>query len=368
MLISFPQMGHVDVFLGDLFDRLQIDYMVPPKSSERTLALGSKFAPEFACLPLKINIGNFIEALENGADTLIMAGGRGPCRFGYYAEVEKRIIKEAGYDFEMVIVEPPSMGISKFLGPIRRASGKSSRKIIRALKESFPKAQAFDKLERHLLKMRGYEVEPGGTTKAYKQAMKVLQNISSPEEVDQYLEEATAVIDAVEKDPDRDVLRIGIIGEFFILLEPFVNFDIEEWLGSRGVCIDRAIYITDWIGPTSANPVAGVSSAEIVELAKPYLNHTVGGDGLLSVGHTVHYARDRFDGVIHLFPFTCMPETIAKSVLPRVSRDLDIPIIHFTIDEQTGRAGMVTRLEAFMDLLKSRKRRAARVGQNIEVK
>lgn len=360
MLVASPRMGHVDILLGDLLERLGIEYMVPPKSSERTLALGSKHAPEFSCLPLKINIGNFIEALENGADTLIMAGGRGPCRFGYYAEVEKRILNEAGYEFEMVVVEPPSMGISKFLGPIKEASGKSSRKIIKALKESFPKAQAYDMLEKYVLQNRCYEVIPGSTTKAYKQAMDVLSNIKSTSEVEGYLREAISVVDEVDKDPSRDVLKIGIIGEFFILLEPFANFDIEEWLGSRGVYLERSVYVTDWIGPAGENPVGGASPSEIVELAKPYLSHAVGGEGLQSVGHTIHYARDGFDGVVHMFPFTCMPETIAKSILPRVARDIHIPIIHFTIDEQTGKAGIATRMEAFLDLLMSKKR--ARAG------
>lgn len=355
--MAFPQMGNVEILLGDLLERLEIDYMKPPRTTERTLALGAKYAPEFSCLPLKLNIGNFIEALELGADTLIMAGGRGPCRFGYYAEVEKRILMEAGYNFEMITVEPPSMGLSKFVGPIKRASGKSTRKIWRALKESFPKAKAFDEVEKRVLQTRCYETVPGSTTKAYKRAVKILSQIAGPEEVDRRLAEALAVIDDVEKDMSLPVLKVGIIGEFFVLLEPFANFDIEEWLGSRGVYLERSVYVTDWIGPTSKNPVGGVPDNELVEYARPYLGHFVGGEGLPSIGHTVHYARQGFDGVVHLFPFTCMPETIAKSILPRVSRDLDIPIIHFTIDEQTGKAGIATRLEAFLDLLKSRRDR-----------
>ncbi|HEX21751.1 MAG TPA: CoA protein activase, partial [Actinobacteria bacterium] len=166
MLAAFPRMGHIDILLGDLLDRLGIDYLLPPVNSEKTLVLGAKYAPEFSCLPLKLNIGNFIEALELGADTLIMAGGRGPCRFGYYAEIERRILKDAGYDFNMITIEPPSLGFFKFVGPIKKVSGKSIRKIWRALKESFPKARAFDQLEKLVLKTRCYEIKTGATTKA----------------------------------------------------------------------------------------------------------------------------------------------------------------------------------------------------------
>jgi predicted nucleotide-binding protein (sugar kinase/HSP70/actin superfamily) len=77
----------------------------------------------------------------------------------------------------------------------------------------------------------------------------------------------------------------------------------------------------------------------------------VGGEGLLTVGQTVVQAKKGFDGMVELLPFTCIPEITALNVLPRISRELNIPIISFILDEQSGRAGMRTRLEAFVDLL-----------------
>jgi predicted nucleotide-binding protein (sugar kinase/HSP70/actin superfamily) len=355
MKLAFPQMGDIRYLLGDLLDRLEISYLIPAKVTENTLALGSKYAPEFSCLPLKLNIGSFIESIKAGADTLIMAGGKGPCRFGYYGEVEKRILKQIGYNFEMVIVEPPSMGLGKFIGPIKKVSGKSTRQIWRALRESFPKAIAYDQLKKKVLQTRCYEVVPGSITKAYKKAVKVLGQAKEPEEIQQARTKALAIIDEVEKDINRPVLKVGIVGEFYILLEPFANFDLEEWLGNRGVYIEKSVYLSDWINPSRKNPVGGVSEEELKELAKPYLNHFVGGEGLPSIALSVNYAKRGFDGVIHMFPFTCMPDTIAKAILPRVSRDYDIPIIHFTIDEQTGKAGVATRLEAFLDLLANKR-------------
>src|SRR3990172_10647761 len=107
MLATFPQMGNLEWLIGDVLERMGIDYIAPPRTSTSTVSLGSKHSPEFSCLPLKLNIGNFIEALEAGADTILMAGGNGPCRFGYYAELEGRVLRDAGYDFTMVTIEPP---------------------------------------------------------------------------------------------------------------------------------------------------------------------------------------------------------------------------------------------------------------------
>jgi predicted nucleotide-binding protein (sugar kinase/HSP70/actin superfamily) len=105
MIISWPHMGSLEVILGGVFEELKLDYILPPPNSQRTLELGARYGPEFACFPLKTTLGNFIEAIEAGADTLIMVAGQGPCRFGYYAETQRRILKDAGYDFQMVPLE-----------------------------------------------------------------------------------------------------------------------------------------------------------------------------------------------------------------------------------------------------------------------
>ena len=66
MKLSFPHMGNTEILLKDLFRRTGIEVVVPPPTSEKTLKLGVKCAPEFACLPLKATIGNFIEARKRG--------------------------------------------------------------------------------------------------------------------------------------------------------------------------------------------------------------------------------------------------------------------------------------------------------------
>ena len=86
MKISWPHMGSLEFVMGGIFEEMGVDYVLPPPNSQRTLELGARHGPEFACFPLKTTLGNFIEAIENGADTLIMVAGRGPCRFGFYAE------------------------------------------------------------------------------------------------------------------------------------------------------------------------------------------------------------------------------------------------------------------------------------------
>lgn len=357
MKVTFPHMGKLDLVLSDLLDRSGVEYVLPPKTSSKTMQLGLRYSPEFGCLPLKVTLGNFIEALEAGADTLLMAGGVGPCRFGYYAEIQKCVLQEAGYKFDMLVIEPPAAGWKLFIDTLKKlAPGKSVYQIYKIINISFGKARILDELEKYVIKYRAYEVNRGDTTKAFKQALEIIKPAKTEEEIADARNKAFTLLRSVEKDMNRECLKVGIIGEFFILLEPFVNFDVEEYLGNMGVSLERSVYLTDWISPSTKNMIMGVTDVEIAEAAKPYLNHFVGGEGLPSVGHTIIYANEGFDGVLHLFPFTCMPDTIAKSILPSISRDFDMPFLSLVIDEQTGRAGTLTRLEAFIDLLESKRK------------
>jgi len=95
--ITFPNLGNIISIAGkSLLSNLGHEVILPPINNKRTLDLGVRYAPEYCCLPLKIVLGNFIEALEKGAETILMIGGWGPCRFGYYAEIQKKNIKRFG--------------------------------------------------------------------------------------------------------------------------------------------------------------------------------------------------------------------------------------------------------------------------------
>ena len=102
-------------------------------------------------------------------------------------------------------------------------------------------------------------------------------------------------------------------------------------------------------------PFGSKEENEKYKLAKPYLKTLVGGHGRETVGSAIYYANKGFDGVIQLLPLNCMPEIVAKSIINQVSQDLSFPIMTLVLDEMTGEAGFITRLEAFVDLLERRR-------------
>ena len=72
-IISFPHMGDYWVPLKTLIEILDCEIVLPPSMTKKTLELGVKHSPEFVCIPFKYNLGNYIEALEKGANFLIQA-------------------------------------------------------------------------------------------------------------------------------------------------------------------------------------------------------------------------------------------------------------------------------------------------------
>jgi len=358
MRVTFPHMGNLYISVKAMLQYLGVDVVVPPPSSKRTLTLGAKHGPEFACLPLKLNLGNFIEAYELGADTIIMAGGCGPCRFGYYAQIEHAILRDIGREMQLIVLEPPERHISELLVKIKWIAGNRSWwQVIQAIRFGYMKAQAVDEVERAAFRSRPRELAPGSTDAAYRHGVELIDRAATSRELAEVGKKTVEIMAGVAVDNRRPVLKVGIVGEIYTLLEPFVSQQVEWHLGRLGAEVDRSIYLSEWINDhLFLGLVKGLrSNKEACRAAYPYLRHFVGGHGQETIGNAINYARAGYDGLIQIFPFTCMPEIVAESILPGVSTDFGIPVLTLIVDEHTGEAGMVTRLEAFLDLLARKK-------------
>lgn len=360
MKVTYPHMGNAWIVIQTLCETLDVDFATPPQSSKRTLNLGTKLSPESACLPLKINLGNYIEAAEAGADTIMITGGRGPCRFGYYGELEHMILRDAGYDFEVVVLEAPDGDLKELAKRIRYIAGpkNSWAKIIGALKFAYKKSIVLDQIEDIFHKARPRLNNRALTEKLYGQAKdRLLQAGSYAGLQEAVVWTKDSLAQAEQRHcaalTDSEILRIGVTGEIYTILDPFSSLDLEQQLGNLGVEVDRSLYLSGWV---AKHIFQGLTSGyrsikQYHRLAHPYLAHFVGGHGQESVGAAIDFARRGFDGVIQLLPLNCMPEIVAASILPRVQEDYQIPIMTLTVDEHTGKAGLQTRLEAFVDLL-----------------
>ena len=74
-------------------------------------------------------------------------------------------------------------------------------------------------------------------------------------------------------------------------------------------------------------------------------------------GTAAYYMLKRkIDGIIALSAFGCGPDSLMVDEIQYHAKKRNIPMIHLNIDEHTGEAGFITRLEAFIDMLLRKKR------------
>ena len=234
----------------------------------------------------------------------------------------------------------------------------SWRTYIQLIKKGYGKLEAIDEMEYLMYRIMPFEINRGILQRHFIKVLEILDEAQTTEEIEDARWECRKIIAKVPQDRSRVPLKIGIIGEIYVVLEPAVNFYIQRTLGEMGVYTDRSIWLTSY---TQKNVLVEgkVGEKDIHDMAHPYLNELIGGHGLNSIGEIVIYAEDGYDGVIQLAPFSCIPEIMAKGIVPRVSREEGIPVMTIFIDEQTAAAGVITRLEAFLDLLKRKREQKA---------
>lgn len=74
-------------------------------------------------------------------------------------------------------------------------------------------------------------------------------------------------------------------------------------------------------------------------------------------GAAGHYLHDSsIDGIITVNSFGCGPDSIMIERMTKSAKEMKKPLLTLTIDEHTGEAGFITRLEAFCDMLFRQKR------------
>jgi len=75
------------------------------------------------------------------------------------------------------------------------------------------------------------------------------------------------------------------------------------------------------------------------------------------VGAGGHYLQNGADGVIGIMAFGCGPDSLMMDAVRRqAGRSGSIPFMCLTVDEHTAEAGIVTRLEAFIDMMRRREK------------
>ncbi|MHA2282985.1 MAG: acyl-CoA dehydratase activase-related protein [Promethearchaeota archaeon] len=359
MILSFPNMGPNVYAFKTLFEQLDIDVVLPDPTNREAIKIGVKYSPEFVCFPFKATLGDFVSAIKKGADTLVMAIDCGPCRFGFYHAVQERLLHDMGYkNVNIIPLDQADLLEFKWVKTLQELSGRKDlfaySKFVKAVIFFLKKAKLLSDIQTAEGLFRAYERNQGDTTKVFKTVINKLDQANNLKELRSFKKVIKEDFNKIDVDRTRTPLRVAIFGEIHISLEPFVNVDIRRKLGEMGCEIHQNLSLWDWV---SHKFHLNFHRKWLEHLSHPYVPMDIGGECQWVLGEYIDRAKSGFDGAVHCYPFTCMPEVTARTIITnKLKKMYDLPIIYFSFDEHSGTEGMRTRLEAFVDLMNSRRK------------
>lgn len=349
-VISFPHLGDYYIPIKYLLKKLTtLKVVESPPITKKTIELGSKYSPDFVCVPFKYNLGNFIETINQGANVLIQAGGG--CRYGYYAEVQEKILKDLGYNFELYsLVDNDKMTPKSIYQVFKKIDKKISLiKMIYYIPLTILMIYYMDKIDDYIRLNIGFEKEKNSFINLKKKMLEdFTKSFSYLSLIKKYFK-YKKMFKKLKINKPQNCLKVGIIGELYTSMEPFSSYFLEKELASMNIEVKRFTNVSYLLYKKR------LERKKNLKYIEKYCKYTIGADGMDNIYRAKYLIDQGYDGLIHIKPFGCTPEIGAIPIIQRVCQDGKMPIIYFSFDVETSEAGIKTRLEAFYDMLKIKK-------------
>ncbi|MDD6224107.1 MAG: 2-hydroxyacyl-CoA dehydratase [bacterium] len=351
-IISFPHLGNYYVPISFLLKKVTSFEVKPsPPITKKTVELGSKHSPDFVCIPFKYNLGNFIETLENGANILIQAGGG--CRYGYYSEVQEKILRDLGYEFEFInLIDGDHFTVKELFQTFKKLNPKLSFiKFAYYTLLTLLMIRYMDEIDQYIRNNIGFEEVENSFSELQKQMLDDFSKTRSYFGLTHKFLSYRKKFRKLKINKPKDCLKVGIIGELYTSMEPFSSFFLEKELAKMKIQVRRFTNVSYLLYQKKLH------RKKMLKYIPEYCKYTIGADGMDNVYRSKYLAMEGYDGIIHIKPFGCTPEIGAIPIIRKVCEDYHMPVIFFSFDSATSDTGIKTRLEAFYDMLKERKDR-----------
>lgn len=301
------------------FQALGLEVVISAKTTKAILDKGVKQSVDDACLPVKLFFGHVLD-LKDKVDYIFIP--------------------------RMVSVEKKAYICPKFLGlpdmirynipdlpPVIDVTVNMCRKDKNLYKSFAETGRVFTK-------------NPLAIRRAFRQGIEELERFNRlnrlgylPHETIENMEQGLIAQNFRPAQPAE--LTIALIGHGYNIYDTYISMNVIEKLREMGV---RVV--------TPDNLKEDLVEEKAGELPKR-LFWTL---GKRMIGSAFHFMRsDSIDGIIHVASFGCGPDSFTGEIIERhLRRRGNLPFLNLTIDEHTGEAGVITRLEAFVDMIRLR--------------
>lgn len=278
------------------FQELGMETVVSAPTDRETLERGTALAIDEACLSLKIYLGH-VAALVGKCDYILaprvsnFGRHRSMCtRFESTPDLVRNVFRNSGQKFLSYEVD-----------------------------EEMKKAGEEDAF----LEMgKGLGFPAKAVKKAYKAAKKA-ELSHHRERVQKY-----------EQQYKKEGLKVLIAAHSYVAEDPYMGRMVSDYLKRVGVVPVRADMVD--------RDAALKRSRELSPTCKWEISREILG------GIAMH--KDDVDGIILLSAFPCGPDAMVNELITR--RVKGVPMLNLVLDSQSGTAGVETRLESFIDIIR----------------
>lgn len=317
-------------FWYGFFTSLGFKIILSDPTTKQTMSDGSALVVTETCLPIKIYLGHIINLINKGVKNIFVPSLQSIAPKIYNCskirglpDLVRNVVKG---DFR--IIEPTldksakNQGLYTFLKESVLPFGITNfDEIKRASKEGWKVYNNF-----HVMMRSGMN---------YKTALK-------------YALEGKISIDNPE---NAGMINVALISHGYNIYDERASMKIFSKLEKMSVNVHTALQLTD------EQMQEGISSIG---------SHKYWANSAEMTGAAGHYLKDnKIDGIITLNSFGCGPDSLMIESITRKAKDSGKPLLSLTIDEHTGEAGFITRLEAFIDMLFRKKR--SNIVNNIDI-
>jgi predicted nucleotide-binding protein (sugar kinase/HSP70/actin superfamily) len=279
-------------------EALGVPAVLSPESSRGILETGIRLAPDESCLSLKMFMGH-VEALIGRCERIFIP------RYSNFGYTE--------------LFCPRYEGLYDQARNIFLSSGQRFITCNIDAQHGSPEPRAFEQFGAEL----GFSARE--SLNAWQEASEVLHRQRKEKER------------AQRELAGRPGLKVLVAGHDYTLSDPYLGKPILDYLEAAGVIFLR----TDALEPETSRKACARFSPTCRWIVS---EEVVGG---------VQLWKDQLDGIILVSAFPCGPDSMTNELLIR--RTKGVPVLTLMLDAQSGTAGLETRLESFLDIIRFQK-------------
>ncbi|MFC2002617.1 acyl-CoA dehydratase activase-related protein [Chloroflexota bacterium] len=311
------------------FEELGAEVVVSSPANQATLSSGSSRVVADTCLPVKIFLGQVLSLISE-SDYIFIPAVRSMKRKVYNCskflglpDMTRAAIPEAPPILEIEI--DVNRGKHELYQAIYRLGRRFTWKPFEVRRASMAAWQA------HL---------------DYRQLMSSHQ-LTPPQAIESISDTPQAEPKTSSTSPNSTQGTVALIGHPYLIYDEHINHRLLNRL-------EQAHYRILTPEMLTAEELESATSRLVGNAYWTYEEEVVGAGG--------HYLQSGVDGVIGIMAFGCGPDSVMMDMVRReAARMRATPFMSLTLEEHTAEAGLITRLEAFLDMIPRRKRRATAV-------